>query len=57
MLQELEEYVTPLMSSTKKSYRHSIESWRARLSLTQVRIIDTSVQLVFLHTGYVSLFS
>jgi serine/threonine-protein kinase ATR len=35
MLQELEEYVIPLISSRKKPCRHSIERWRARLSLTQ----------------------
>ena len=37
MLKELEEYIVPLMSTTKRTDSHRIESWRARFSLTQVK--------------------
>jgi serine/threonine-protein kinase ATR len=35
MLQELEEYIIPLICKSKKVRRHSIDSWRARFSLLQ----------------------
>ena len=37
MLKEVEEYIVPLMSTTKRTDSHRIESWRARFSLTQVK--------------------
>ena len=49
MLQELEEYITPMMSSGRKAGRHSIESWRARFSLTQVSETQFRMELKVVH--------